>query len=88
MRLTGYSVLAALVWCLGQLDLSGQPISPTEHPLKLISPAEGEVLDSFLTAVLRWEYPPTARVGVALSVPAREPSGGRQSAIPRPAGQR
>jgi hypothetical protein len=57
MRVLNGSVLFCLVWCLGRLDSSGQPVSLAEHPLKLISPAEGAVLDSFLTAVLRWEYP-------------------------------
>src|ERR1039458_4039234 len=57
MRLPGCFVLSCLVWGLGQLDLFGQPVPPAEHPLKLISPADGAVLESFLTAVLRWEYP-------------------------------
>ena len=57
MRLLGCSALSCVVWCLGGQGLSGQAASASEPPLKLVSPANGEVLESFLTAVLRWEYP-------------------------------
>src|ERR1039457_1404415 len=57
MRLPGCLVLSCLIWSLARLDLFGESVPPAERPLKLISPADGAVLDSFLTAVLRWEYP-------------------------------
>lgn len=39
------------------MDLCGQPVPPAEQPLRLVSPANAAVLESFLTAVLRWDYP-------------------------------
>ena len=57
MRISACLALPCLAWCLAAVGLCGQPVPSAEHPLKLVSPADGETVESFLTAVLRWEYP-------------------------------
>src|SRR5438046_1434715 len=47
--------LVAMGW-LGAGDAPGQPALADKAP-KQVMPADGETLTTFLTAVLRWEYP-------------------------------
>lgn len=53
----------ALCGLIGLFCAPNSPAQPpvAEHPLKLISPADGETLESFLTAELRWAYPQRPR---------------------------
>ena len=52
-------VLFCSVWCgvLADWTRPANPSLPLNPHSSSVSPAEGAVLDSFLTAVLRWEYP-------------------------------
>src|ERR1700733_6376956 len=45
---------------LGTTIVRAQP-PPPEHPLKIVAPADGAALDSFLAVELRWEYPQRPR---------------------------
>jgi hypothetical protein len=53
----GFSVVVVAVLCLAFRPANAKETKAADVPLRIVSPADGALLDSFLTAILRWQYP-------------------------------